>query len=350
MLGYNNSIKKRAKVNFSFYKSLRLPLGKKVFFIGTPEYTNLGDSAIALAQMMFLEKCGYKKECIKEFTQTEYTNSSPLFQRYISKRHLICGIGGGNMGNLWYNEELFRYRFLDAFPNNPTVIFPQTVYFTKDEPGKKAIDDSFSHYENHKKLTLVAREKTSYATLKSLYNKPKILLTPDIVLSTHMEDYGVSVKKRAGALLVFRSDSERAMSDDSRAALVEYLDNQQIKFKETDMYADESVTNENRMELVRKKMQEFADSEFVITDRLHGMVFAAITGTPCIAFSNNHHKVKGTYDWISYLPYIKYVDDVEEAIQLMLSLLSMKDCKFDNAPLKPHFDLLAKEINDMVNR
>ena len=318
---------------------LRFPLGRKAFFIGTPEYTNLGDSAIAIAQMLFLEKCGFPRSNIKKFTQSEYIEYAGLFSRYINKRHLICGIGGGNLGNLWPNEEEFRYRFIDAFPNNPIVIFPQTVFFTEDEEGRKAIEASKQHYEKHRKLTIVAREQISFDRLKTLYRNPAKLLTPDIVLVT----------KRSGGLLVFRNDAEKAMADEDRQAIVDYLNENSFVFRTTDMYSDEPVTKENRMELVRKKMQEFADAEFVITDRLHGMVFAAITGTPCIALSNNHHKVSGTYNWISYLPYIKYSTNIEEVLSLLPRITKMGNCTFDSEPLLKRYDGLAKEIKRYVN-
>ena len=71
------------------------------------------------------------------------------------------------------------------------------------------------------------------------------------------------------------------------------------------------------------------------------MIFAAITGTPCIVFSNYNHKVKGTYDWISYLSYIKYVENVEEAINILPSLLEVKDCVFDNTSLMKYYDKMA---------
>ena len=60
-------------------------------------------------------------------------------------------------------------------------------------------------------------------------------------------------------------------------------------------------------------MQEFCDAKLVITDRLHGMIFAAISETPCIVFSNYNHKVGGTYEWIKQLPYIRYVENMGEA-------------------------------------
>ena len=258
MFRYIKKLIKHIRARLLFLYILRFPLGEKTYFIGTPEYTNLGDSAIAIAQMLFLRKCGYKIKCIKEFTQSEYTNSSALIQQNISKNHLICGIGGGNLGNQWYNEELFRYSFIDAFPNNPMLIFPQTVFFTDDDEGKKAKEESKKHYEAHNNLTIVAREKKSLELLNQIYHKPKKLLTPDIVLSTTIEDYGVAVRNRSGGLLVFRNDSEQAMTDEDRNKITKYLNENGLLFRITDMYSDEPVTKENRIEVVRKKLQEFA--------------------------------------------------------------------------------------------
>ena len=173
---------------------------------------------------------------------------------------------------------------------------------------------------------------------------PKKILSPDIVLSTKMDDYGVTLGCRSGILLVFRSDKERKMTDNDRSKIQDYLIENNISFRTSDMYSDVPVTKDNRVELVRKKMQEFSESELVITDRLHGMVFAALTGTPCIVFSNNHHKVQATYDWISYLPYIKLVNDYENAISLIPVLLRFKDCIYNNEPIESSFYDLSVEI------
>lgn len=324
------------------------PFGKKVYVLGTPEHSNLGDSAIALAEIAFLKKCGIKSCRIKEFTQSEVNLYSDYIFK-INKKNLICGHGGGNIGNLWYNEELFRYTFLDKLQKNPTIIFPQTIYFTDDEKGKKAVEDSLSHYNDHKNLTMIAREKISYELLNKLYQKPNKLLVPDIVLSTTMQDYGVDKQNRKGCLLVFRSDLEKAMLDEDRKSIKSYLDTHNVRYNITDMHTDVAVNKENRLLCVQNKMKEFASSELVITDRLHGMVFAAITETPCIVFSNNHYKIRGTYEWIKYLPYVKYVENVNQAIKLIPELINLKNCKYDNEPLKKYFDKLKEVVNKYVN-
>ena len=42
---------------------------------------------------------------------------------------------------------------------------------------------------------------------------------------------------------------------------------------------------------LNKKFREFSERNLIITDRLHGMIFAAITGTPCVAMDNISHKI-----------------------------------------------------------
>jgi pyruvyl transferase EpsI len=65
------------------------------------------------------------------------------------------------------------------------------------------------------------------------------------------------------------------------------------------------------------KLDEFAKSKLVITDRLHGMIFSAITGTPCIVFANSNGKVEAEYQWIQSLPYIRFVSHIGEFAHVM---------------------------------
>lgn len=325
-------------------KYLRYPRGINAYVLGSPVYSNLGDSAILLAQLDFLHSAGWDKKRIKELTLYEYYQDRELVRKTIQNNQPIFGLGGGNMGNQWPVEEKFRYEMMDDFPYNPMFIFPQTIYFLSN--SKEAELLSVSYYDGRANLTMVAREKKSLSNMQSMYPNTNILLAPDIVLSATMETFGVVEQKRKGVLLCVRSDAEKNIADNVWMDLEEKLDSIAIVHKRTDMYSDCPVTKQNRAECVRKKMQEFCGAELVITDRLHGMIFAAITGTPCVTFSNYNYKVKGTYDWIFYLPYIRYVETAEEAMEVIPELLQMKDCKFDNAPLMPYFDKLAEIIKE----
>lgn len=327
-----------------------LSVGNAVYIIGSPTHTNLGDSAIFIAEYQFVKKCGISENRIREITYQEYYQDRELIKKLLPNKSPLFGLGGGNMGNQWANEEYFRYKFFDDFPDSPVIIFPQTVYFVKKEAVNQDIEKSVSYYNNRTDLTLVAREKMSEEIMHQLYPDTDVLLTPDIVLSATTEQFGVKPQERRGVMFCVRSDAEKAVDDSSWAMLEECLDNSGKQHYRTDMHSDTPVTKENRAECVRKKMQEFRGAELAITDRLHGMIFAAITGTPCVVFSNYNHKVKGTYEWIKYLPYIRYVETVEEAEAAIPELLKMKDCQYDNSPLEPYFDKLAEVVREKCQR
>ena len=329
-------------------KWLGLPFGKKCYIIGSPMYTNLGDSAILISQTLFLRFCGVKSERIKEISYPEYYEKRSLVKKLISKDAPLFGMGGGNMGNQWPAEERLREDLLKDFPRNPILIFPQTLHFVDDE--NSAAEKAKLIYNEHHSLTIVARETLSYEMMNRLFHRPTLLLSPDIVLFSKKTDYGVLPTERAGVLFVVRSDAEKSVDDTVWSRLEEKLKQIGLEHRRTDMYAARPVTKENRVEIVREKMQEFCGAELVITDRLHGMVFAAITGTPCIVFSNYNHKVRGTYEWIRYLPYIRYVKSVKEAESCLPELLSMKNCSFDNTPLLPYFEKLKEVVRSKCPR
>ena len=311
---------------------------------GTPTHTNLGDSAIAFAQMLFLKKCGISEENIIEIGFDEYFTYEDYIKKYLNWDARIMQLGGGNMGSQWLNEEYFHRALLEVFPKNRQLIFPQTVFYLSDETGHREEMASIAYYNGKKNLTMAAREERSYETMKRLYPDTEILLVPDIVLSSKMEDYGVVPAKRSGAILCMRADTERSMDDSARQKIAEELEKQGLACRFSDTHSETDVTKETRRDMIRSKMQEFAGAQIVVTDRLHGMVFSAVTGTPCIAFSNYNYKVKGTYQWIKYLPYIKYAETAEEAISYIPQLLNMDCCHFDNSPLQPYYEKLAEAV------
>lgn len=89
----------------AFVKGLGNRSGNVGYIIGTPVYSNLGDSAICIAQQCFLDRCGCPT---KEITYKEYYDFHKKIRRIIKKEAPIFGLGGGNMGNQWPAEELIR--------------------------------------------------------------------------------------------------------------------------------------------------------------------------------------------------------------------------------------------------
>ncbi len=165
---------------------------------------------------------------------------------------------------------------------------------------------------------------------------------PDIVLTLNksLKKY----KRKNQILLCFRKDAESSIKYDIKDYIMNYC-------KEigdviySDTVIEKSVKIGKRKKALNKKLEEFSKSKIVITDRLHGMIFAAITGTPCIVFGNYNYKVKGVYDkWIKeHFDYVKYIDDLSSFEKDCTKLLHItaKSTEFD---FSSYFDNIIKEI------
>lgn len=326
---------------------LRTAGANTVFLVGTPIHPNIGDSAIVLAEIGFLRKILPKEIRLVEVTDDSLRRNRKLAYRSFLKTGAlpILWHGGGNMGDVWIEQELMRRETFSALKQKRIICFPQTLFYSDTESGKRLEQDSVPYYNGKAALTLTAREPRSYEIMRSLYPDTDIRLIPDIVLSANAEDFGVQPCSRKGILLCLRSDIEKSISSEIRDGLIALLAKQGESVHITDMGASSYIiTAENRAGIIQRKMQSFRGVKLAVTDRLHGMVFAALTGTPCVVFSNNNHKVKSTYTWLSHLPYIRFVETIEEAERCIPELLSFGNCEYDNAVLLPRFDELKELI------
>lgn len=328
--------------------ALKATSANTFFLVGTPIHPNVGDSAIVLAELDFLKKLLPQGADLVEVTDDSLRRNRALALRAFSdsKKPLLWH-GGGNMGDLWIEQELLRRDSFAALEGKRIISFPQTIFYSDTPEGKALATSSVPFYNGKTGLTLTARESRSFDIMKSIYPDTDVELMPDIVLSTCAETFGVVPRQRVGVLLCLRNDVEKSLSEQLRDELKACLKQLGVQFRMTDMGAASNIiTAETRSEIVRRKMQEFCGARLVVTDRLHGMVFAALTGTPCVVFSNYNHKVKSTYDWISYLPFIRYAESLDEAKRVIPELLEMEDCEFDNRPLLPYFEKLKNTIRE----
>lgn len=320
---------------------------RNIYVIGTPTHSNVGDNAIAYAEILFLEACGFHKKHIKEITVDEYRHYEKLIVKRLSrKKRVIFMHGGGNMGNQWPGEEQFRRNVMAQLPKNPMIILPQTFSYSNDEAGQRECEKSVPCYNGRKGLTIVARERVSFEQMKKCYPDTNVLLTPDIVLSMDPKGLQLRQQKRQGALLVFRQDGEKVLTDEEASVIRQAVESMGIPYRITDMLTERQTTKENRQQILEEKLNEFAGAEIVITDRLHAMVFAAISGTACVVMKNNNHKITGTYAWIRDLPHIQFAENVQQAAELVAKLRSAQQHDYDHTALSGQFDGLRAVIQE----
>ena len=89
---------------------------------------------------------------------------------------LIFFQSGYTMTYVHENERMRRI-ILETFPNNRTVLLPQTILYETDEQKMWAEET----YKDRDNLLLLVRDRISYENAKKLFGKTKMQLFPDIV-------------------------------------------------------------------------------------------------------------------------------------------------------------------------
>lgn len=292
-----------------FYKPL-LPSLKdlkngRIILLATPEHGNLGDHAIVYSETKFLKENFTDKKLI-EIPNGVYLEFTDSVRRCISKKDTIIIDGGGNLGTLWSDADDKIADIVKSFKKNNIVVFPQTCYYDDTTVAKDRLKRNQKIYSKASNLTIMLRDRVSYDFAHKNFSETNLLFVPDIVLSFSPE---IEKKDRSGVLLCFRSDLEKVIDDKVVGIIKTALQDLNKSYRETSTVIPKRVNLKIREYELYKKWEEFASAELVITDRLHAMIFAAITKTPCIAVNNKSRKVSGTYNWIKELPYICCLDD-----------------------------------------
>ena len=288
------------------------------YIIGLPDHDNLGDHAITLASKRMIKKYN-SVYTIHTISENNYWKLRTSLKKNIKKEDIIVLHGGGNIGNQYMYIENIRRDVIKKFSSYRKIIFPQTVYFTNNKQGEKVYRSSGKLYKKANKLTIFAREKYSFDILKNLCGESKVKLCPDIVLSLSEENY--TQGERKGIMLCLRIDREAVITYEERLYIRTIIENYSHDIYDSDTCIKEYCDEKKGEQEVYKKLNQFSGYQLIITDRLHGMVFAALTKTPCVAISNYNTKIKGVFDWIKKLNYISYIENIskmEEAIDKVL--------------------------------
>ena len=154
----------------------------------------------------------------------------------------------------------------------------------------------------------------------------------DVVLALH-RDYGFD---RSGVLLCLRGDGESVLAQQNQQILdtVQRID-PDVEIRTN--IAEQDISRVDRAAVVNDELQRYARRRVVVTDRLHGMIFAAVTGTPCVVLDNATHKSRDFYEtFLQDSNAVFYIgtdcDRLEEAIAQALAVETPTYSVFEKAP------------------
>lgn len=308
---------------------------KKAIMLATAEHQNIGDSAITLAEQQLLSS-QFPDYYQVEISTYEFARKEAYLHAIVNPQDILFLNGGGNIGDVYPEEEQFHQTIVEQFPNNRIVVFPQTISFRHLDG--KTLRDSQRAYNGHRDLTMYLRGRESLEFARTYFPNVKSVLMPDVVHLLQTE----YTFPRSGALMCIREDGESSLDEAQREMLCSLVKKMFQNVEYTTNIHPEDVTRDIRGLVVRQELMRFAKHQVVITDRLHGMIFSVITGTPCVVLSSFNQKIREYYeaflkgtDGVIFLG--SNLDGVEEAIRMAL-----KDEKVKSPALQKELLAISK--------
>lgn len=324
----------------------RLPLSNEhpnAIVMLVPDYGNIGDLAIGYAQERFVKRLS-PTHAVQSVRISDTYKVLRALRRDLRPTDVVLLVGGGSMGDLYPRAQLGREFVARYLRPHRIVSFPQSIiYMNRPERAESERREARALSRSAEHLVLFARERQSLEVMKRFY-PGRVEFAPDVVLSLTPDYQARPDLPRDSVLLALRRDVERALTDDDHAVIRNAVAPFGEIIDRDHGIPDSEVDSSSFESLPLETLDMYRRASIVVTDRLHGMIFATITGTPCIVLPNTNHKITGTYhDWIEgHCPYVRLIPIVErnaleEAIAAVTSEAargSFRTVKFDFSALE----------------
>ena len=326
----------------------------KIFYLQTPEHCNIGDLAIAYFSRKFLSDI-FPNNIILEYTYNDILGANNLIQKFINSKDIIFLHGGGNLGNLYLNEEILRREIIKYYRKNRIIILPQSIYWTEDEEGEKELEISKRIYSSHNNLTIFARDKKSYKFAKEYFYNNKVFLMPDIVLYKQNINNHTDLIKRKDVIFLLRKDKEKIINDNIINSMKDYINyiGSNYDISDTHLQEDINISISERESYIFNILYKLLNYKLCVTDRFHGVIFSYLTNTPCIVFNSLDHKIEYGVKWFENVEWIYKADindfnKIKEFINKYLNENNIieKDIDFNKKIKDIFIEAIGKEIID----
>lgn len=222
---------------------------------------------------------------------------SGALDKAVSDAPMLLFQGGGNLGDLWPNHQLLRETLIARHRHLPCVILPQSAHFR--DPA--ALDRCRRVFAAHPRLTLYCRDAETLALLES---EATCVLAPDMAHAL----WGLlpAEAERRGTLVQMRRDAESALGaphafdwDDCQTGVEvatwrALVTTRRLSALGPVRAAGDAVWRRLAARWIARAVARVAGAERLVTDRLHGMILAALVGTP-VDYADNSYGKLGRY-------------------------------------------------------
>lgn len=299
--------------------------------IDFPDHPNVGDSAIWLGEVLFLKR---KLGRLPSYVCTHDGWSEEAFLRAVPDGPIFLH-GGGNFGDIWPANQLFRERIISRFPDRPIIQMPQTVHFSSEASLERAA----KVINAHERFVLFVRDARSLRVAQSAFRVP-VLLCPDMAFCMGQQDR--SYRQTRELLLLLRTDIEAAKGK-SATPLPDFASVQDWLYERpglrTTLYCKAWLQTRHRATTpsdigvrvqlyqnlaenrVDRGLRQLSSSKYVIADRLHAHILCVLLDLPHTVVDNNYGKIGEFMDaWTSsFEKVVGPLETLDEAIQFYLA-------------------------------
>jgi exopolysaccharide biosynthesis predicted pyruvyltransferase EpsI len=314
-----------------------------------PNYGNPGDSAIWLGALACLRALGYSRPI---YTSDHRTFDERMLRAALSGGGTILLPGGGNLGDLWPQAQVFRERVLRAFPEHAIVQLSQTIHFSEPEALARARVTLGAHPD----FTVLVRDVRSLE-IATMELGCRASLCPDLALCLTAETEPAlrvepARESRVDTLPLLRTDHEgmhHAEHDSwgpGATGSVDWVTDVSSPLNRIAKLGEIVVRTSGRArapsiaarlarlflsacypalarERLRRGCQLLRSARVVVTDRLHGHVLGLLLGLPHVVLGDRNGKLRGFIDaWTSSASLLRWADTRREADILASELLS----------------------------
>jgi pyruvyl transferase EpsO len=274
-----------------------LPPARPVVYLDYPVHDNVGDLLIHRGADAFLEDYGYDvrgRFSIHDFSRRGGAGESSIVLKpsirtldaLLAQGCALMLHGGGNFGDIWPEFQTFRELLVQRYPDTRIVVLPQSIHFGAAAERARAA----AIFGAHRKLFFFVRDAESLRFVEDeLSGEAEIL--PDMAHQLWGRPEFAAASAERGTLVLRRRDRESRAA--SRGDTVHFdwadLNGRASKFALRALRKWQVIDNPLRHIvpnyvlwrlyrdwLVGRAVAAFRPYRQIDTDRLHGLILAAL--------------------------------------------------------------------------
>jgi pyruvyl transferase EpsI len=282
------------------YTHRNLRYGNKIIYALTPPpyLSNVGDHAQAVAIRTWMNK-HFHEVPILEVDKDQSKYYLPALRWLVRPGDIIFLHSGGNLGDRGIWSESIRRLIIQSFPNNLIVSLPQTIYFSDTEKGRREKENTRRIYASHPNLIIIARDPQSGELAKELFPKAQTFCMPDFVLSLPLGFLTEDQRKKIGVRLPYP-----------------------CTYYDTTL--PEPIEIDQRETVLENTLALFRESDVIVTDRYHGVIFAVLCQKPCVVVRTVDHKLISAMDWFTDIRNVVFANNIDEIPAMVEHCLAIK--------------------------